>query len=467
MKKFIVFISLIILISCSDQNNSIAEQIKTNSSVLILKKFHPTEKYYFSKYHYTLTLDAPVEVINPNSFIRQKYTNFKGNSDTISITNESKVMIAKVTHSPFISNTYYLKAGDTLVVDFSDLRNIKEYYQSKNALQGDIEPIYVKDSIDIQVMFSNDKQQRKANHLKDSLRLVENERKLDSLFAQNLVTSFIYDARKLSYFYSRKTKNIDINDESHLKHDSIIGIRAYQSYVKSFTAKKFTIKLTSSDYEVFYEPLSMFDAVYDSNFYGENVKEFLLYESLKNMQHKTSFTDVKLRLDKFNKVTKDSLLITELKNSFLLDFDELITDKNNIHFIDYQKQTTTLSKLLEANQGKVVYVDFWASWCIPCRKQMPFSKKLHHKYGDKVVFVYISIDTDFDKWQKVVAEEQLAIDGNNLFAVNYPKANFYKELNLSSIPRYLLFDKQGKLVHKNAPQPDSQEIQKELEELLE
>jgi thiol-disulfide isomerase/thioredoxin len=56
-------------------------------------------------------------------------------------------------------------------------------------------------------------------------------------------------------------------------------------------------------------------------------------------------------------------------------------------------------------QGKVVYLDFWASWCGPCMREVPFAKELKKRMAgqDDLVFLYISIDTDEEAWRRTVA----------------------------------------------------------------
>jgi thiol-disulfide isomerase/thioredoxin len=132
------------------------------------------------------------------------------------------------------------------------------------------------------------------------------------------------------------------------------------------------------------------------------------------------------------------------------------------------KNKYDLKKLIKSKfKNKVVYIDFWASWCAPCMAEMPSSFELHEKYKKKdVVFLYISIDTDFEKWKMAINKVKLSTLENSFIAVNYPSASFYRELQLKTIPRYLIYDKTGKLVHRNAPSPDSKEIRNEIDKYL-
>mgnify|MGYP004662927237 FL=1 len=55
-------------------------------------------------------------------------------------------------------------------------------------------------------------------------------------------------------------------------------------------------------------------------------------------------------------------------------------------------------------KGKYVLLDFWASWCPDCRKDIPTVKAMYEKYGKNVVFIGVSFDTDRDRWAKCVAD---------------------------------------------------------------
>ena len=105
-------------------------------------------------------------------------------------------------------------------------------------------------------------------------------------------------------------------------------------------------------------------------------------------------------------------------------------------------------------KGKVVVVDVWATWCGPCKSELPHLKKLEKEMeGTDVVFIGVSLDKDKDleKWKKFIADEQLP--GVQLFAGGWSKiAQDYK---ITGIPRFMVFAKDGSIVDANAPRPSS------------
>jgi len=107
-------------------------------------------------------------------------------------------------------------------------------------------------------------------------------------------------------------------------------------------------------------------------------------------------------------------------------------------------QTVALSSL----KGKYVLVDFWASWCGPCRQENPNVVRMYQKYKDKGFEIYgVSLDESKDKWVNAIAKDKLTwphvsdLKGwNSSAAVKY---------NIQAIPQTLLLDKEGKIIAKN------------------
>jgi thiol-disulfide isomerase/thioredoxin len=118
-------------------------------------------------------------------------------------------------------------------------------------------------------------------------------------------------------------------------------------------------------------------------------------------------------------------------------------------------------------KGKYVYIDVWATWCGPCRKEIPYLKQVEAQYHDKnIVFVSISVDKekDHDKWKTMVKDEQLG--GVQLIADKDWKSDFVVAYGIRSIPRFILIDPQGKIVRSDAPRPSDPKLKKLLDKLL-
>ena len=112
-------------------------------------------------------------------------------------------------------------------------------------------------------------------------------------------------------------------------------------------------------------------------------------------------------------------------------------------------------------KGKVVYLDFWASWCGPCLRELPYSKKLKEEFdGKDIVFLYVSIDEDAKSWKDAIAKKNISGVHVNAPDFDHPVAQSY---NISGVPTYFLIGKDGKIISNNPPRPSAEAaVRKEI-----
>lgn len=114
--------------------------------------------------------------------------------------------------------------------------------------------------------------------------------------------------------------------------------------------------------------------------------------------------------------------------------------------VDVDGKTWTLDDF----KGKYVYIDMWATWCAPCRREMPFLKELHKQFEDAaIVFLGLSTDGDRDKWKEMVQSGDLT--GVQLYLG--PQSGFQKAYNIEAIPRFILLDRNGVIISNDMTRP--------------
>ena len=127
----------------------------------------------------------------------------------------------------------------------------------------------------------------------------------------------------------------------------------------------------------------------------------------------------------------------------------------------------TKMPVLNAISDSVVnLIDCWATWCIPCRNQMPYVHELQKKYGARLNIIYLSFDKDINKWKLFLEKNNLKI--NQYIINNDFGSEFSKYFDIQAIPRYILISKGGiKVLNAKMPLPALQEeFEEELKKYL-
>lgn len=117
---------------------------------------------------------------------------------------------------------------------------------------------------------------------------------------------------------------------------------------------------------------------------------------------------------------------------------------------------------LSSLRGKVVLIDFWASWCGPCRKELPNVKRAYEKYKNKGFEIFgVSLDKDRGDWLDAIKEEGLTWP--QVSDLKFWESEAVKIYGIQSIPFTVLIDKEGKII---ATDLRGEELDKKLKEVL-
>ena len=196
--------------------------------------------------------------------------------------------------------------------------------------------------------------------------------------------------------------------------------------------------------------------------YFETVEKVISDQQVKN-EHVTAYMNWKLQgdktpdiqevFDKYKVVCTDSVAIAVCQEK-LDKYLNYFKIRNGIEAPDFEMLDVNGQKYrLSDFRGKMVYIDVWATWCAPCKAEIPHVAALHEKFknDNRIVFISISVDTRVKAWKKMVEEKNLAWQqfivegGTNSF--------FYKQYAIEFIPRFMLIDKSGIIVEVDYMKP--------------
>ncbi len=126
-----------------------------------------------------------------------------------------------------------------------------------------------------------------------------------------------------------------------------------------------------------------------------------------------------------------------------------------------------LQRLFGPYKGKVVYVDFWAPWCMPCMEQLKiYTPQLEQEtQGKDVVYLFLGIDCAEESWKNTIKVHN--IKGEHYLLTHEEGIQLKNQFQIAGIPHYVLVNKQGEVTNSNAPRPmQKEEVLAEMTKLL-
>ncbi len=203
---------------------------------------------------------------------------------------------------------------------------------------------------------------------------------------------------------------------------------------------------------------SQFDWILE-NINNQKVINFFLKENLTSILDYSGPAGIEKYIDIYFEKSTDSESIAEIKEK--VDMWAPLNAGNSapgFTLPDIDGNEVSLSDFA----GKYVYIDFWATWCGPCKIEIPVLEELALKYADKnIVIVSISVDKDKQAWIDMVTKDQPQ------WLQLHDGVNMNDEYLVRFIPTFVLIDREGKILQARAPRPSSGEVLEDLFNSLE
>lgn len=478
--KIIKIISVILLFcSCQEKKKEIIPQIENE----VIEKIE-------TKNEVVITVNDSIKSFFTNLFVDDMQdmpdmVNLGQGEAVTSITIPTNKSIRIAGGEPAISFFYQLelKKGDSLLIgvkkiqinetEHVDYPNFEIPNSDRNWSEINFDYLHFKYNIENKAIVIDSRRNFTNNKFNTEKIYKYAIKLLDSLKEKNSISNDFYEANLLNQkikFATAKVRQARNEQEKivvedldvKLSDETLLANKEYISFLRTIVLYKYFKKEKRVSNSI------QFDYVADNEtFLNKNTKQALLDSYLKSVffVEKPKFEKY---LTKFNEINTNK----ELKSKWIRIATEEKLNKeklNNTHsrvgdltnLVNDNKQT--FREVLNNHKGKIVLVDFWASWCSPCRQEMPYLKDLKSQF-DKTEFkiIEISIDKDYAAWVRASTLENLVNDEDNYIITNWEKSSLYKNYNIKMIPRYLLFGKDGKIIDANAPRPS----QKELVELI-
>lgn len=245
--------------------------------------------------------------------------------------------------------------------------------------------------------------------------------------------------------YIDRITNIPLlKNKSYVNYDVYTTLpNYYDGYLRRIAKDKYNVEWKQAD-----------SLVYSKEIYNfkENPKlvQILFFDKLNNSLKNNDLTFYNLNKKKIDSIFKNTVYETSIaeKYAFTKNLIEnpALPKKAELLSFSSNDANTFLDEIIDNANGKVVYIDNWATWCGPCKSQFKeATPKLKNKFSEDVEFIYICHLSDENLWKPTIA--QYKVEGKHYFVTKEQNEILKEKLNITGYPTYNIIDKNGKLVH--------------------
>lgn len=282
-----------------------------------------------------------------------------------------------------------------------------------------------------------------------------------------------FDYKKLALKYGSKTYNERIQDyntqfieELDLDDPNLLDIPSYQNLITQYFNDKVDGQVLGSvpgretdGYVITGRHKMKYDLV-KKHFKNKDIQEYIKTEVVASLIREDGTPTMNEVILKFRKDVENEEYLNRI--SKYIEKYAYIDDGSLAPEFVVQDTAGGDIKLSDF-KGKYVYIDVWASWCGPCKHEIPYFAKLKEEYKEKnIEFVSISIDKTKEPWERMLNDWQLS--GHQYIAKGAWESDIAKSYHLKGVPQFILIDPEGQIIDLSAARPSGR-IRNDFERL--
>jgi len=514
-----LFLCLLILFSCSDKSSetAIEEKEKPNQITLIFKNPVQNGAYYkpnaTEPSFYTTQTGDEIEFIDDNLITQRLFIDFDAEVDTVIVKSQREWVEVSLYYKGVDQLKYLFQKGDTVLFDYEGSKPIAYVQNRSEEFRVTNFDLIERDSIatsEFTAAMFIEKQPllnyfgEKGNNLEEYKQIRKKKEEvnlknftqefdkkmemLQSLKAKGLIDKRQYQYRVLNQYFqlaeiiaveNRLNPEIEANATTiyteainrvrnelptsfNLRNDSLLYSNRYTSYFISSIRAEFNKKADYYEYktETSGGRITNYPQAYDSvqvvSHLSQIEKMKAQYYYVEYIFKDAGYFPIETRweyLSKFKNEYQDSAMYNHLVEKYNIKF----SIKNDLDLLNPEGESTTFEELITSLKGKVIYIDFWAIWCAPCIREMPSSLEIQNEFSSQdLAYIYLSTDRKKQPWKHALERHELN-SGIHYRIDNAGYNTKMQELNVPALPHYMIYDRNGQLVNKDAPRPSEKD----------